>query len=72
MGNNTYLVIHKYGRYKSLFDYAKCPSLKVVIALYFRQLLAPRESFSEENWKKIYYLANGNGQEMRQLMPFMR
>lgn len=42
------------------------------IALYFRQLLAPRETFSEENWKKIYYLANGNGQEMRQLMPFMR
>ncbi|KAF4380562.1 hypothetical protein G4B88_008713 [Cannabis sativa] len=39
---------------------------------YMRQRLARRESFSEESWKKIYYLANGNGSEMRWLMPFMR
>ncbi|PON41841.1 Ribosomal protein [Parasponia andersonii] len=39
---------------------------------YLRQRLARRESFSEESWKKIYYLSNGNGSEMRWLMPFMR
>ncbi|KAF6152646.1 hypothetical protein GIB67_008083 [Kingdonia uniflora] len=39
---------------------------------YLRQRLMQREAFSEENWKKIYYLANGNGAEMRWLAPFMR
>ncbi|CAH9087373.1 unnamed protein product [Cuscuta epithymum] len=39
---------------------------------YLRQRLIRRESFSEENWKKIYYLSNGNGAEMRWLVPFMR
>ncbi|KAJ1381262.1 Ribosomal protein S23/S29, mitochondrial [Sesbania bispinosa] len=39
---------------------------------YLRQRLIRRESFSEENWKKIYFLCNGNGTEMRGLLPFMR
>ncbi|CAI9107099.1 OLC1v1006385C1 [Oldenlandia corymbosa var. corymbosa] len=39
---------------------------------YARQQLANQDAFSEDNWKKIYYLANGNGTEMRQLMPLMR
>ncbi|XP_071936144.1 uncharacterized protein [Coffea arabica] len=39
---------------------------------YVRQQLVNRDAFSEDNWKKIYYLANGNGSEIRQLMPFMR
>ncbi|XP_075642549.1 uncharacterized protein LOC142613913 [Castanea sativa] len=39
---------------------------------YLRQRLVQHEVFSEENWKKVYYLANGNGSEMRGLVPFMR
>ncbi|PSS01265.1 28S ribosomal protein [Actinidia chinensis var. chinensis] len=39
---------------------------------YLRQRLIRREAFSEEGWKKIFYLANGNGSEMRWLLPFMR
>ncbi|XP_065848232.1 uncharacterized protein [Euphorbia lathyris] len=39
---------------------------------YLRQRLVRREAFSDENWKKIYYLANGNGAEMRCLVPLMR
>ncbi|KAH9716606.1 mitochondrial 28S ribosomal protein S29-like protein [Citrus sinensis] len=38
---------------------------------YLRQRLVSREVFSEENWKKVYYLANGNGAEMRMLVPLM-
>ncbi|KAE8039371.1 hypothetical protein FH972_011791 [Carpinus fangiana] len=32
---------------------------------YLRQRLVGHEVFSEENWKKLYYLTNGNGAEMR-------
>lgn len=39
---------------------------------YTRQRLIRREAFSDEKWKKIYYLANGNGAEMRWLAPFIR
>ncbi|CAI9761270.1 unnamed protein product [Fraxinus pennsylvanica] len=39
---------------------------------YLRQRLVSHDAFSEENWKKIYYLSNGNGTEMRYLVPFMR
>uniref|UniRef100_A0A7N2KNZ3 Small ribosomal subunit protein mS29 n=1 Tax=Quercus lobata TaxID=97700 RepID=A0A7N2KNZ3_QUELO len=39
---------------------------------YLRQRLVQHEVFSEENWKKVYYLANGNGSEMRGLAPYMR
>ncbi|KAK6246790.1 hypothetical protein QUC31_018355 [Theobroma cacao] len=39
---------------------------------YLRQRLVRREAFSEENWKKVYYLSNGNGAEMRWLIPLMR
>ncbi|XP_058191093.1 uncharacterized protein LOC131308242 isoform X2 [Rhododendron vialii] len=39
---------------------------------YLRQRLVRREAFSEEGWKKIFYLSNGNGSEMRWLLPFMR
>ncbi|CAH8381348.1 unnamed protein product [Eruca vesicaria subsp. sativa] len=45
---------------------------EAVCYYYLRQRLVRREVFSEENWKKIYYLANGNGAEMRWLVPFMR
>lgn len=38
---------------------------------YLRQELIRKEAFSEEKWKKIYYLSNGNGSEMRWLVPFM-
>lgn len=40
--------------------------------LFDRQRLVKRDAFSEENWKKIFYLSNGNGTEMRYLVPFMR
>ncbi|KAH6814212.1 mitochondrial 28S ribosomal protein S29-like protein [Perilla frutescens var. frutescens] len=39
---------------------------------YLRQRLVKHDAFSEENWKKIFYLSNGNGTEMRYLVPFMR
>ncbi|OIT01935.1 PREDICTED: 28S ribosomal protein S29, mitochondrial [Nicotiana attenuata] len=39
---------------------------------YLRQRLIQREAFTEESWKKIYYLSHGNGAEMRWLVPFMR
>ncbi|TMW98575.1 hypothetical protein EJD97_003844 [Solanum chilense] len=39
---------------------------------YLRQRLIQREAFTEQSWKKIYYLSNGNGSEMRWLVPFMR
>ncbi|KAJ0257186.1 Mitochondrial 28S ribosomal protein S29-like protein [Hirschfeldia incana] len=45
---------------------------EAVCYYYLRQRLVRREVFSDENWKKIYYLANGNGAEMRWLVPFMR
>ncbi|XP_068639982.1 uncharacterized protein [Aristolochia californica] len=38
---------------------------------YLRQKLIRRDAFSEERWKKIYYLSNGNGSEMRWLAPFV-
>ncbi|XP_071737987.1 uncharacterized protein [Rutidosis leptorrhynchoides] len=44
----------------------------VVSHYYLRQRLIRREAFSDEGWKKLYYLANGNGSEMRWLLPFMR
>ncbi|XP_075519707.1 uncharacterized protein LOC142553380 [Primulina tabacum] len=39
---------------------------------YLRQRLVKRESFSVDNWKKIFFLSNGNGTEFRYLVPFMR
>ncbi|CAA0824945.1 mitochondrial 28S ribosomal protein S29-related [Striga hermonthica] len=39
---------------------------------YLRQRLVRRDAFTEANWKKIFYLSNGNGTEMRRLVPFMR
>lgn len=39
---------------------------------YLRQRLVKRDSFSEDNWKKIFFLSNGNGTEFRYLVPFMR
>ncbi|GAB2235093.1 hypothetical protein Droror1_Dr00004375 [Drosera rotundifolia] len=38
---------------------------------YLRQRLIRREVFSEEKWRKIYYLSNGNGAEMRWLAPLI-
>ncbi|GMI88864.1 hypothetical protein like AT1G16870 [Hibiscus trionum] len=45
---------------------------ETVCHYYLRQRLIRREAFSEESWKKVYYLANGNGAEMRWLLPLMR
>ncbi|XP_020211357.1 28S ribosomal protein S29, mitochondrial [Cajanus cajan] len=45
---------------------------EAVCHYYLRQRLIRREAFSEENWKKIYFLCNGNGTEIRGLVPFMR
>ncbi|KAK7305489.1 hypothetical protein VNO77_43395 [Canavalia gladiata] len=45
---------------------------ETVCHYYLRQRLIRREAFSEENWKKIYFLCNGNGTEIRGLVPFMR
>ncbi|KAJ4827655.1 hypothetical protein Tsubulata_040240 [Turnera subulata] len=39
---------------------------------YVRQRLINREAFSEESWKKIYYISNGNGAEMRGLAPLIQ
>lgn len=39
---------------------------------YLRQRLVRKEAFSEDGWKKVYYLSNGNGAEMRWLVPLMR
>ncbi|CAA6656926.1 unnamed protein product [Spirodela intermedia] len=38
---------------------------------YLRQRLIRRDGFSEDKWKKIYHLSNGNGKEMRWLVPFI-
>jgi small subunit ribosomal protein S29 len=38
---------------------------------YLRQKLIRQEKFSEERWKKIYFLSNGNGSEMRWLASFI-
>ena len=43
----------------------------VVVCSLGRQKIIRRESFSEEKWKKIYYLSNGNGSEMRWLAAFI-
>ncbi|KAL9674674.1 hypothetical protein QQ045_002872 [Rhodiola kirilowii] len=39
---------------------------------YLRQRMVRREAFSEDGWKKVFYLANGNGSEMRWLFPLMQ
>ncbi|KAK1272075.1 hypothetical protein QJS04_geneDACA005915 [Acorus gramineus] len=39
---------------------------------YLRQRLIRRDAFSEEKWKKIYYLSNGNGKELRWLTAFVQ
>ncbi|OMO82941.1 Mitochondrial 28S ribosomal protein [Corchorus capsularis] len=39
---------------------------------YLRQRLIQKEAFTEENWKKVYYVSNGNGSEIRWLVPLMR
>jgi hypothetical protein len=46
-------------------------ALILVVCLLGRQKIIRRESFSEEKWKKIYYLSNGNGSEMRWLAAFI-
>ncbi|XP_040382413.1 uncharacterized protein LOC102719882 [Oryza brachyantha] len=44
---------------------------ETVCHYYMRQKIIRRENFSEEKWKKIYYLSNGNGSEMRWLAAFI-
>lgn len=38
---------------------------------YLRQNLIHRDRFTEDKWKRIYYISNGNGSEMRWLAPFI-
>ncbi|GKV20742.1 hypothetical protein SLEP1_g30824 [Rubroshorea leprosula] len=45
---------------------------ETVCYYYLRQRLVRREVFSDENWKKIYFLSNGNGSEIRSLVPLMQ
>lgn len=45
--------------------------VEAVINYYYRQSLISHERFSEEKWKRIYYLANGNGVEIRDLVRFI-
>lgn len=45
--------------------------VEAVINYYYRQGLISHEQFSEEKWKRIYYLANGNGVEIRDLVRFI-
>eukprot|EP01018_Ginkgo_biloba_P000991 Gb_06957 [translate_table: standard] len=40
---------------------------EVVCSYYLRQKLISAERYSEDKWKRIYYLANGNGTEIRNL-----
>lgn len=39
---------------------------------YVRQRLISREAFSEEGWKKVYYVSNGNGVEMKLLLSLLQ
>ncbi|CAL1373069.1 unnamed protein product [Linum trigynum] len=39
---------------------------------YLRQRLINPEAFSDDKWKKVYYVCNGNGTEMRSLLPLMQ
>lgn len=43
-----------------------------IVAIGGRQRLVPRAAFSDDGWKKMYYLSHGNGAELRWLMPFMQ
>ncbi|KAF7816194.1 28S ribosomal protein S29, mitochondrial [Senna tora] len=55
-----------------LFPRYSLDEAEAVCHYYLRQRLIPREVFSEENWKKLYFLSNGNGVELRELVPHMR
>ncbi|GLJ36734.1 hypothetical protein SUGI_0739590 [Cryptomeria japonica] len=44
---------------------------EAVIDYYSRQKLISHERFSEDKWKRIFYLANGNGSEIRNLVRFI-
>ncbi|CAJ2640418.1 28S ribosomal protein S29, mitochondrial [Trifolium pratense] len=57
---------------RAMFPRYSLEEAETVCHYYLRQRLIRREAFSEENWKKIYFLCNGNGTEMRGLVPFMR
>lgn len=46
-------------------------TMNIANFLLARQKIIKRENFSEEKWKKIYYLSNGNGSEMRWLAAFI-
>ncbi|CAL5202615.1 unnamed protein product [Lathyrus oleraceus] len=57
---------------RAMFPRYSLEEADTVCHYYLRQRLIRREAFTEENWKKIYFLCNGNGTEMRGLVPFMR
>ncbi|KAK2386648.1 28S ribosomal protein S29, mitochondrial [Trifolium repens] len=57
---------------RAMFPRYSLEEAETVCHYYLRQRLIRREAFTEENWKKIYFLCNGNGTEMRGLVPFMR
>lgn len=57
---------------RAMFPRYSLEEAETVCHYYLRQRLIRREAFTEDNWKKIYFLCNGNGTEMRGLVPFMR
>ncbi|WJX31246.1 hypothetical protein P8452_19694 [Trifolium repens] len=57
---------------RAMFPRYSLEEAETVCHYYLRQRLIRREAFTEENWKKVYFLCNGNGTEMRGLVPFMR
>ncbi|GAU27268.1 hypothetical protein TSUD_125490, partial [Trifolium subterraneum] len=50
---------------RAMFPRYSLEEAETVCHYYLRQRLIRREAFTEENWKKIYFLCNGNGTEMR-------
>lgn len=57
---------------RSMFPRYSLDEAEAVCHYYLRQRLVWRGAFSEESWKKVYYLSRGNGSEMRWLIPLMR
>ncbi|MQL98882.1 hypothetical protein Taro_031598 [Colocasia esculenta] len=54
-----------------LFPRYSLDEAEAVCSYYLRQRLIRRDAFSDEKWKRIYYLSYGNGKEMRWLVPFI-
>eukprot|EP00252_Welwitschia_mirabilis_P012338 TRINITY_DN27358_c0_g1_i1.p1 TRINITY_DN27358_c0_g1~~TRINITY_DN27358_c0_g1_i1.p1 ORF type:complete len:457 (-),score=57.04 TRINITY_DN27358_c0_g1_i1:509-1879(-) len=44
---------------------------EAVADYYHRQSLIPQGRFDENQWKRVFYLTNGNGREMRHLLRYL-